>query len=83
MCDRESSLLIEHKMDRQLEVRHQSGPVGWLMGSAVELAGFLLLVASFQVTSYACILTEPFFQGCAIFSIDNLDIRNKSGFGLK
>lgn len=36
----------------------------------------------FQVTTYACILAEP-FQGHAIFSIDNLDIHNKSGFGLK
>lgn len=53
-------------------------------GAAVELAGFSScywsLLFFFQVTTYACILAEP-FQGRAIFSIDNLDMHNKSGFG--
>ena len=54
------------------------------MGLALELAGFssCYWLPLFQVIiSYACILAEP-FQGNAIFSIDNLDIHNKSGFGL-
>lgn len=82
MGDGESSLLIEHKMDWQLEVRHQlalwPGRWGWC---GISWLLVLLLVLFFQVTSYACILVEP-FQGHATFSIDNLDVHNKSGFGL-
>ena len=54
-------------------------PCGLGDGAAVELGGFSSCYWSplFQVT----ILVEP-FQGHAIFSMNNLDIRDKSGFGL-
>lgn len=77
MCNIKSSLLIEHETDRQVAVRHPSGPGGPSVGAVVELAGSSLHYWShfpFQVTDHACVSAEP-FQGRILlfFSINNLD----------